>query len=85
MTETELERVRYNPATRASSPTDPIEWSITEDGYRFGVGDRVYNYYDGEWVTVIEEPNEYDGWFDCRREDGRLINLNSVRISANEQ
>lgn len=73
-----LERVRSRPIPRASSPKDPSEWTITEDGYRFGKGDRVFNYYDCEWVVVAEDPAETcDGWF---RTDGGI--LNSVRVCA---
>jgi len=82
---TELVKIRYNPQTRASSPTDPVEWTITEDGYLFGKGDRVWNYYDGEWVYVREDPAQTDtGWFYCSIEpDGPAsILLNSVRVSA---
>jgi hypothetical protein len=83
---TELEQVRSNPQTRASSPSDPAEWTITEDGYRFGKNDRVYNYYDGEWVVVMEDPaGTFDGWFLVRREHFTSVGgyyLNSVRVSA---
>lgn len=82
-----MEQVRKNPAPRASSLDDPNEWTITEDGYRFGKGDRVYNYYDGEWVYVREDPSEtFGGWFHVSREpDGRAVStLNSVRVSAHE-
>lgn len=80
-----MERVRHHPQPRASSPTDPNEWTITEDGFRFGVGDRVYNYYDGEWVIVLTEPDDR-GWFNVRREGFPAsggYSLNSVRIAAN--
>jgi len=80
-----MEQVRKNPATRASSPTDPNEWTITEDGYRFGVGDRVYDYYDGRWITVTEDPaSTYNGWFDAATDEGRSVTINSVRVSAHE-
>lgn len=60
------------------------EWWITEDGYEFKVGDLVYNYYDGEWVTVVSEPNDQLGWFTVRRESGSEYSLNSVRISKHK-
>ena len=63
---------------RASSPKDPAEWDITEDGWRFAKGDRVYNYYDCVWVTVLEDPKtSYSGWFDTTGGS-----LNSVRVAA---
>lgn len=74
-----MEKVRTNPAPRASSPTDPNEWTITEDGYRFGLGDKVYNYYDGYWVKVTSDPaTSPNGWFDT----DRGITLNCARVSA---
>lgn len=78
---------RLTPRPRPSSPSDPSEWAVTEDGYVFGKGDRVYNYYDGEWVYVREDPAQTDsGWFWCSREpDGPASTLlNSVRVSAHE-
>lgn len=77
---TTLQRVRTATTPRASSPKDPGEWTITEDGYRFGEGDRVFNYYDGCWVTVLEDPAAtHDGWF--RTTGG---SLNSVRVAAKD-
>jgi len=86
MTELKKSELR-TPRPRASSPTDPAEWVVTEDGYVFGKGDRVYNYYDGEWVYVREDPAQTDGgWFWCSRRPGGPggILLNSVRVSALE-
>lgn len=86
---TNLERVRpeYACVPRQSSPTLPDEWTITEDGYRFGRGDRVYNYYDGFWVTVLDDPADPEkdyrnGWFDAVSDDGRHVSLNCARVSA---
>ncbi len=74
------------PRPRASSPADPAEWVVTEDGYVFGKGDRVFNYYDGEWVYVREDPAETPGgWFWCSLEPDSPASaalLNSVRVSA---
>ena len=63
------------------------QWWITEDGFPFQKGDRVYNYYDGEWGTVENDPGEDDrfGWFDFRPEGSTFTKpLNSVRISSKE-
>ena len=61
------------------------EWFITEDGYEFTVGDRVFNYYDCWWGIVLDEPRMPDGWFHLRREertdDTFGSSYNSVRIS----
>jgi hypothetical protein len=90
---TELVQVRRNPAARASSVEDPNEWTITEDGFRFGKGDLVFNYYDCEWVVVDEDPTEtHGGWFRTRRPNPVRVGheqsdrgplLNSIRVSAN--
>jgi hypothetical protein len=73
-----------SPRPRASSPTDPAEWRITEDGYLFGEGDRVWDYYDGRWVTVLEDPAATrDGWFQVSGDGGRASgSLNSVRVAS---
>lgn len=78
-----MEQVRQNPRPRASShPNNPEEWDITEDGFRFTKGDRLYNYYDGEWVIVLEDPTTTE-WFDTLRDDGhRGAILNSVRVAS---
>lgn len=58
------------------------EWWITEDGHPFKVGDRLYNYYDGVWGTVVSEPDPYRGWFDFQPEGNEhTTSLNSVRVS----
>jgi hypothetical protein len=59
------------------------QWWITEDGYEFKVGDRVFNYYDCWWGIVEDEPRMPDGWFHLRKEgsEGRGSSYNSVRIS----
>ena len=61
------------------------QWLITEDGYDFKVGDRLFNYYDGEWGTVVSEPREWDGWFDFQPEGVTWSKtLNSVRVSKKQ-
>ena len=58
------------------------EWWITEDGKPFQVGDLLWNYYDGEYVTVLTEPSEFDGWFNCKTDKGGTVYLNSVRVCS---
>jgi hypothetical protein len=63
------------------------EWWITEDGVEFTIGDCVYNYYDGEWGTVVEKsfPDLMFGWFDFKPHGQNFTkSLNSVRVSARE-
>lgn len=48
------------------------EWWITEDGQPFKVGDRLWNYYDCEWGTVLSEPDPFDGWFEFQPENAQL-------------
>jgi hypothetical protein len=45
---------------------------------------RLWNYYDGEWVTVTRMPRpEFDrGWFEATRDDGTKTSLNGVRVAA---
>jgi lipocalin len=44
---------------------------------------RVYNYYDGEWVTVTRMPREYDnGWFQVTTDGGGTYSLNGARVST---
>lgn len=78
------DQIRVRPAPRASSPTDPNEWTITEDGFRFGVGHRLWDYYDGRWVICDEDPAAtHDGWFwVISEETGGRSSINSVRVSA---
>lgn len=67
-----------SPRPRPSTPADPTEWDITEDGFRFRKGDRVYNYLDGVWVTVLEDPSSaHLGWFKTTRGT-----LNCTRVFA---
>lgn len=49
------------------------------------LGMRLFNYYDCEWVTVVEmpQPND-DGWFEVENENGRRYSLNGVRVSTKE-
>lgn len=75
-----MHRIRTNPAPRASSPADPDEFTITEDGYRFEVGDRLFNYYDGKWGVVGEI--DAQGWFTFFQDDGSSATLNSVRVAG---
>ena len=61
------------------------EWYTTEDGYPFAEGDRLYNYYDGEWVIVGKMA--YEGWFDTYRDidmTQRGATLNSIRMSKHK-
>lgn len=61
------------------------EWWITEDGIEFKVGDRLYNYYDGRWGTVVSEPDGLHGWFRFQEDGASHSNsLNSVRVSSRE-
>ena len=50
------------------------------------IGTRVYNYYDGGWVTVRSDPKDpaasTPGWFLVEDEAGNLGVLNSVRVAA---
>lgn len=55
---------------------------ITEDGVRLFRGDRAWNYYDLEWVT-IGMPDR-DGWFDCTNDSGRVKSLNGERLASRE-
>ena len=52
----------------------------TEDGKTVHKGDRVFNYYDGVWVTITTDPDS-EGWFDCEG-DTRRYYLNGSRISS---
>lgn len=67
---------------RPSSPTDPAEFTVTEDGHPFKEGDRLYNYYDCKWGVVGEIDRQ--GWFTFRHDDGTSATLNSVRVSKQE-
>lgn len=78
-----MEQIRVGRTPRASSTDDRNEWNITEDGFRFGIGDIVFDYYDCRWVTIKGDPTgEGDpwanGWFDLE-ESGTL---NSTRVVA---
>lgn len=74
-----------SPRPRESSPTNPAEWSETEDGFPFKVGDRLFNYYDGKWGVVAEESRaDAGGWFYFDHEDGTRVMLNCVRVAKNE-
>jgi len=55
----------------------------TADGVTVHNGDRVWNYYDLQWVTIVEEPDN-EGWFYVRDDNGGLKTLNGERISAVE-
>jgi hypothetical protein len=61
------------------------EYIVTADGEIVHEGDRVYNYYDGFWVTIVQGSTMADGWFDTLKEDGtRGPLLNGERISKNK-
>ena len=52
----------------------------TADNRLVGVGDRVFNYYDGHWGVIATEPDN-DGWFDVVDHlSGRRMYLNGERI-----
>lgn len=77
---------RPRPSSIPALPNgDPNpEWLITEDGHAFVPGDRLYNYYDGVWGTVMSEPDPHGGWFDFTTDNDRRTTLNSVRVSKEE-
>ena len=77
-----MRRPRPSSLPALSNGEPNPEWFITEDGHPFAVGDRLYNYYDGEWGTVTSEPDSYSGWFTS--DAGRSTTLNSVRVSKEE-
>jgi hypothetical protein len=58
---------------------------VTADGRTVRRGDRVFNYYDRVWGTIMTDPAS-DGWFTFRAErpGSRDISLNGERISARE-
>lgn len=57
---------------------------VTADHVTVTVGDRVFNYYDGEWGHIVSAP-ERDGWFDFQPEGTRERRLlNGERIAAQE-
>lgn len=67
---------------------DNPEWWVTEDGYKFEVGDRLFDYYDCQWVIVMSEPKATNlGWFDVHKEGAEnpksTYTTNSVRVSKN--
>jgi hypothetical protein len=77
-----MERPRPSSIPPLEDGSPNPEWLITEDGHSFQVGDRLYNYYDGKWGTVVNEPGHH-GWFDFKQDDGSVTILNSVRVSKN--
>lgn len=78
----------YGPATE----NDPR--MRTADGVEIKDGERYWNYYDLEWVTVefgdsmsLSPSGEYwDGWFTVRSVDGDRgqYSLNGERMSSRE-
>ena len=52
---------------------------ITADNKTVRIGDRVFNYYDGKWGTIVG-PISNDGWFDHKADDGKFTSLNGERI-----
>lgn len=72
---------------RPSSLQDhPQEQRITEDGFEFKDGDRLFNYYDCKWGIVVDrDPAIYRDkeWFTFEHEDGTRTTLNAVRVSKN--
>ena len=55
---------------------------LLEDGTYAGLGDRVFNYYDGKWGVIITPPKDYDGWVDVRHDDGTQAFLNGQRMAS---
>lgn len=55
----------------------------TADGATVRKGDRVFNYYDWQWGTIIEDPDS-EGWFYVEHEDGSRKTLNGERIAVSE-
>jgi hypothetical protein len=55
----------------------------TADGQLVSKNDRVYNYYDGWWGVIKEDPDN-EGWFWCEEEGGggRGKQLNGERIAT---
>lgn len=56
---------------------------ITEDGQKVAKGDRVFNYYDGIWGVIIDDPDS-EGWFRLRQDNGATKSLNGSRICTYE-
>lgn len=79
-----MQRPRPSSLPRLDDGSPNPEWLITEDGHPFGVGDRLFNYYDCKWGRVASEPDSYNGWFNFVHEDGTSASLNSVRVSKHE-
>lgn len=54
---------------------------VTADRKIVHQGDRVYNYYDGEWGIIASEPDR-EGWFDFTDDNDRTKTLNGERITS---
>jgi len=69
---------------RSGTRCSPCPQLSTEDNRTpITLGMRVYNYYDGEWVTVTRMPREYDnGWFQVTTDGGGTYSLNGARVST---
>lgn len=56
----------------------------TADGALVRKGDRVWNYYDLVWCTILEDPDP-QGWFDTLVEGStKRTLLNGERIASRE-
>lgn len=70
--------------TRGTRCSPCPQLSTEDDRTPITLGMRLWNYYDGEWVTVTRMPRpEFDrGWFEATRDDGTKTSLNGVRVAA---
>lgn len=69
----------------ALAPRDSGCEDLTTEDNRTPItlGMRLFNYYDCEWVTVTEMPDEYSrGWFEVTNDNGKRYSLNGVRVST---
>lgn len=53
---------------------------ITADGKTVKPGDRVFNYYDGKWGTILDDIDT-QGWFTHLADDGDCRCLNGERVA----
>jgi hypothetical protein len=69
--------------TRGTRCSPCPQLSTEDDRTPITLGMRLWNYYDGEWVTVTELPREYSaGWFEVTNDAGSQYTLNGVRTAA---
>jgi len=65
---------------------------VAEDGTAIEDGKRMWNYYDGVWVTIrikgtSADPEDefhgsWDGWFKTKTDSGGTIILNGQRLAG---